>query len=151
MSVTVHGRNEHGLNTRQIESCKRAWEVLCGDDPVELDTSRAHLHSTETKWDELEKKVHLGANVIPGNGCEANCRLSMLACLAHELAHARRSRLSIQRGFDKASRLVDEAETSLSASEEVILSENDRHDLIEDAHVRIVERLEMFTKGNVDD
>jgi hypothetical protein len=35
--------------------------------------------------------VYLGADALPGDGIDANARLSTLACLAHELAHVEAS------------------------------------------------------------
>lgn len=139
--MSIHGRNETGLSKRQIEMCIAAWELLCGEDLVELDISEAHLHSSETRWDEVQQKVFLGANVMPGAGCEANCRLSMLACLAHELAHARRFALGFARSFQLPNNLVDEAETSLFASQMLVLSPRDREDLVEDARDRTIQWL----------
>ncbi|MFT5130457.1 MAG: hypothetical protein ACI8W8_004088 [Rhodothermales bacterium] len=68
--------------------------------------------------------------------------MSMLACLAHELAHAQRFRLDYRRPFELPDMLLDEAETSIHASFHVVLSEVDRRDLVEDGR----DRLEMWLR-----
>src|SRR6266852_6087784 len=107
--MSIEGRNKEGLSEHQIQMCIDAWEILCGEDLVELDVSRAHLYQSKTKWDEVSQKVFLGANVLSGVGLKANYRLSMLACLAHELAHARRYYLGYARPFELPDILLDEA------------------------------------------
>jgi hypothetical protein len=84
------GRNQIGLTERQIEYCLEAWVVLCADNPVELDTSEARQHSSRTRFNEEQNKVFLGSDALPGEGVNATSRMSTLACLAHELAHAER-------------------------------------------------------------
>lgn len=76
-----------------------------------------------------------------GNGIDANARLSTLACLAHELAHAERSHLGYRRPTDLPNVLLDEAETSLRASFTSVLSPKDREDLVEDARDRLIQWL----------
>jgi len=85
-------RNEIGLNAYQIGKCELAWEVLGGNRCVRLELSRAADHCSLTCYNETDKVVYLGANAYPGIGTDANSRMSMLACLAHELSHAQRHR-----------------------------------------------------------
>jgi hypothetical protein len=77
--------------------------------------------------------VFEAADALLGDGVDANARLSTLACLAHELAHAERFQLGYRRSTGLPDVLLDEAETSLRASFTSILSPKDREDLVEDA------------------
>ncbi len=86
----------------------------------------------------------LGADVYPGNGVDANSRLSLLTCLAHELAHAQRFHLGFSRPTNEPDLLVDEAETSLHASFIPELADVDRVDLVEDARDRLIRYLEVI-------
>lgn len=92
----------------------------------------------------------LGADVCPSHriilGSNARSRMSVLACLAHELAHAQRYNRGYRRSFDKMSYLIEEAQTSLDASFELILEAQDRRDLVEDAHELTAEWLKLFTR-----
>ena len=72
---------------------------------------------------------------------DANSRLSTLACLAHELAHAERFRLGYRRPLDLPDVHLDEAETSVRASFTSILRMRDREDLVEDARNRLIQWL----------
>ena len=135
--MILSGRNQTGLTEREIEYCLKAWEVLCGDKKRELVITEAVRHSSRTRFNEMDGKVYLGADVKPGTGIEANSRMSMLACLAHELAHAERFELGFQRSITFPDNLVDEAETSLHASFHPVLNPKDREDLIEDARDRL--------------
>lgn len=87
------GRHQTGLTERQIEYCLEAWAVLCADMPIELDTSEATQNFSRTRFSEEQRKAFLGADAFAGEGVDANARMSTLACLAHELAHAERFRL----------------------------------------------------------
>lgn len=131
------GRNQVGLTSQEIERCVEAWEFLCGDQKRELVVTEASRHSSRTRFVDGEGRIYLGADVSPGNGIEANARMSILACLAHELAHAQRFEMGFQRPFELPHSLVDEAETSLHASFMPVLSAKDREDLIEDARDRL--------------
>jgi hypothetical protein len=135
--MILAGRNQTALTEREIEYCLRAWEVLCGEKQRAIITSEASKHSSRTRFSEIDGSVYLGADVKPGNGIEANARISILACLAHELAHAERFELGFQRSTTLPDNLVDEAETSLHASFHSVLSSKDREDLIEDARDRL--------------
>jgi hypothetical protein len=135
--MILAGRNQVGLTTQEIARCAEAWEVLCGDKKWELVTDYAHRHSSRTCFNEFDGKVYLGADVKPGVGIEANARMSFLACLAHELAHAERFRIGFQRPLGLPDNLIDEAEASLHASFMPTLSLRDREDLIEDARERL--------------
>ena len=98
--------------------------------------------STKTTFHETSNIVRLGANAYPGEGIDANSRLSYVACLAHELAHARRFSLGYRRPTTRLDILLDEAETSIDASFIAVLSRRDRLDLVEDARDRLIEWLE---------
>jgi hypothetical protein len=142
--MTLPGRNQRGLTEPEIARCLLAWETLCGNQPRGLVVTEATQHSSRTRFVESEGKVYLGADVFPGTGISANSRLSMLACLAHELAHAERFELNYERPFAWPDNLRDEAETSLHASFHPHLSAQDRADLIEDAHDRLIEWLKQY-------
>ena len=135
------GRNQTSLTEKQIEYCVEAWAVLCADVSIELDTSEAMQHSSRTRFNEDQNKVLLGADAFPGEGVDANSRMSTLACLAHELAHTERFRLGYRRPTDLPDVLLDEAETSLRASFTSILRKKDREDLVEDARDRLIQWL----------
>ncbi len=98
-------------------------------------------HIASPPFSEDRNAVYLGADVYPGENVDANSRMSMLACLAHELAHAERYELGFQRPITMPEVLIDEAETSLHASFMTILSVKDRADLIEDARDRLIQWL----------
>src|SRR5713226_6609588 len=104
------GRNQVGLNEREIRHCQETWDVLCGENKRGLIITEASRHSSRTRFDEIEGVVYLGADVKPGNGIEANSRMSVLACHAHELAHVERFEREFQRPIDSPENLIDEAE-----------------------------------------
>lgn len=135
--MILAGRNHVGLTEREIGYCLRAWELLCGENRRVLVITDANIHSSRTRFNEINGLVHLGADVKPGIGSEANSRMSVLACLAHELAHAERFEHQVQRPIEFPDNLIDEAETSLHASFMSVLSAKDRRDLIEDARDRL--------------
>lgn len=101
----------------------------------------AFEHGSQTKYNQARKVVCLGADVEPGVGTEARVRMSEMACLTHELAHAERHRLGYDRPNTDAANAIDEAETSLRASFMQSLSPVERHTLIEDARDQIITRL----------
>jgi hypothetical protein len=135
------GRNQIGLTEQQIEYCLEAWAVLCADSPLALDTSEARQHSSRTRFNEEQNKVFLGSDALPGEGVNATSRMSTLACLAHELAHAERFGLGYRRPTGLPDVLLDEAETSLRASFTSVLRMKDREDLVEDARDRLIQWL----------
>jgi hypothetical protein len=135
------GRNHTGLTTQQIEYCLEAWTILCADVPVDLDVSEAMQNLSRTRFNEEQNKVFLGADAFAGQGVDANSRMSTLACLAHELAHAERFRLGYRRSTDLPDVLRDEAETSLRAVFTSVLGRKDREDLVEDARDRLIQWL----------
>lgn len=141
-------RNQTGLDTAQITYCSQAWIFLCGDNPRNLDTSQAQNHGSQTKFLEQTLTVKLGADAYPGVGMSANSRLSVLACLAHEIAHAERFEMGYDRPFELPNSHVDEAETSLRASFISVLSARDREDLIEDAKDRLTDWLASIREKN---
>src|SRR5215210_8075073 len=98
--MILAGRKGVGLTEREIEQCIWAWELLCGSKERALIVSEANRHSSRTYFDQPRNVVYLGADVKPGIGIEANARMSILACLAHELAHAERYELGFDRPVD---------------------------------------------------
>ncbi len=135
--MILAGRNNVSLTEREIDQCISVWKLLCGAKERTLIISEASKHSSRTYFDQEHNVVYLGADVKPGTGIEANARMSILACLAHELAHAERYELGFDRPVDFPELLIDEAETSLHASYLSILNPKDREDLIEDARDRL--------------
>lgn len=135
------GRNRIGLTPAQIEYCRRAWSVLCGDRDFELDVSDAPQGGTRTRFNEGRQLVFLGADAYPGDGLDANSRMSTLACLAHELAHFERFESGYDRPIELPDRLIDEAETCLRASFFPVLNRKDREDLVEDARDHLMDWL----------
>jgi hypothetical protein len=131
------GRNQVGLTEKQIAYCIEVWAVLCADRPGAFDTSEAVQYASRTRFNEAQNTVFLGADVLPGDGVDANARLSTLACLAH----AERFHLGYRRPTDLPDVLLDEAETSLRASFTSVLSPKDREDLVEDARDRLIQWL----------
>ena len=130
-------RNTVGLTARQIEQCQLVWEVLSGNDVCPLDVSEAHLHNSRSRYVEGTKCVKLGADALPGPGVGARTPMSLLACLAHELAHAKRHQLGFARPAVLPHALLDEAETSIHASFELVLGARERCLLVEDAHDQV--------------
>jgi hypothetical protein len=135
------GRNQTGLTEQQIEYCLEAWTVLGADLLVELDVSEAKQNFSRTRFNEGQNKVFLGADAFSGQGVDANSRMSPLACLAHELAHAERFRLGYRRPTQLPDVLLDEAEASLRAVFTSVLGRKDREDLVEDARDRLIQWL----------
>lgn len=136
--MLISRRNQVGLSEREIEYCLKVWRQLCVDKERDLIVAEASRHSSRTRFNENEGVVHLGADVRPGHGVDANSRMSVLACLAHELGHAERFELGYRRPLNN---LIDEAETSLHASFVPVLGTKDREDLIEDARDRLIQWL----------
>jgi len=135
------GRNREGLTPLQIEYCVEAWRVLCRSSPVAMDVSSAHRGRSRTRFNEGLGNLLLGADAYPGQGTDANSRMSTLACLAHELAHAERYDAGYRRPPHLPDVLIDEAETSLRACFASLLRSRDREDLVEDARDRLIARL----------
>ncbi|MDM8544260.1 hypothetical protein QUF90_24545 [Desulfococcaceae bacterium HSG9] len=144
------GRNKKGLTERQVEQCQLAWKIICGGETrVKLDTSEAHKNMSRTRFIEKECKVVLGADVLPGeNVVDVNSRMSLLACLAHEFAHAERYLSGYDRPVKSPNFLIDEAETSLHASFITVINKKDREDLREDAYFRLTEYLKIRSNEN---
>ncbi len=67
----------------------------------------------------------------------------MMACLAHELAHAERHALGYARPSVLPHTLIDEAEASLHASFFDAIDMRDREDLIESASERLLKWLQL--------
>jgi hypothetical protein len=88
-------RNYNGLTDRQIQHCQVIWDFLCGKDKRPLELNEARQDGSRTRFVEDTGIVHLGADVYPGNGTNANSRMSVVACLAHELSHVER----FERGY----------------------------------------------------
>jgi hypothetical protein len=104
--------------------------VTGGDPRIALDVSGGRAAYSLTGYNPGNHTVVLGANAIPTANPEssADAQASLLAILAHELAHAERHWLGIQRPLLDA--LLDEAETCIHASFNGILSTRDREDLV---------------------
>lgn len=138
-------RNYNGLSDRQIEHCQLIWDFLCGERkrPLEVDEARHAPRGSRTRFVEDTGIVHLGADAYPGNGTSANSRMSLVACLAHELSHVERFERGYRRPIEMPGMLIDEAETSLNASFMQLISQRDREDLIEDARDRLIQWLAM--------
>jgi hypothetical protein len=130
-------RNYVGLTEDQIQRCRQVWEELCGNIPRPLDVSEAAWHGSRTRYDTDSRTVMLGANAYPGNGQSANSRLSVVACLAHELAHMLRADMDFDRPYTPPDVYLDEAEASIHASFLPKVSQRDRFDLVEDARDRV--------------
>ena len=138
-TMLAAGRNQAGLTERQITYCIEVWDVLEAASQTELDVSGASANLSRTRFNEEQNTVFLGADAFPGEGVDANSRMSPLACLAHELAHAERFQLGYRRPTDSPDVLIDEAETRLRASFTPTLGKKDREDLVEDARDRLVQ------------
>jgi|ERR1041384_7688542 hypothetical protein len=130
-------RNRHALTVEQIATRVLEWTALCGDDAVPLDLSEAAHSGTRTRFDENVGIVFLGANVLPGEGTDANSRMSALACLAHEFSHYERLKIGFARPYTLPDVLLDEAEASIAASFNPVITSRDRVDLVEDARDRL--------------
>jgi len=128
-----------GCLRESLSIVKRLGGSCVADKEIELVIANASRHSSRTHFDEVAGRVYLGADVKPGTGIEANARMSILACLAHELAHADRSKSGFFRPIELPDCLIDEAETSLHASFNPLLNPKDREDLIEDARDRLIQ------------
>ena len=138
------GRNQSGLTDKQIEYCLEVWAVLRADRRIVLDISEASQNFSRTRFNEDQNKVFLGTDAFPGEGVDANSRMSTLACLAHELAHAERFQLGYRRPTDLPDVLLDEAETSLRAAFTSLLRKKNREDLVEDARDRLIQWLALY-------
>ncbi len=117
------------------------WAVLRADGQIALDISDASQNFSRTRFNEDQNKVFLSADAFPGEGVDANSRMSTLACLPHELAHAERFQLGYRRPTDLPDVLLDEAETSLRAAFTSLLRRKNREDLLEDARDRLIQWL----------
>ena len=138
-------RNTEALTPEQVAHCQRAWALVTeGGLAIPLDFTRASADYTATTYNEAERTVYLGANALPHEtAVSANARLSLLACLVHEYAHAERHRVGYERPRVLPDVLLDEAEASIHAVFHRILWRKDREDLMEDARDRLVNWLEL--------
>ena len=143
--LIIGQRGTVGLSSNQIDRCKLIWKVLNGKDFCPLDYSEATAHGSKTRFNQTKNKVILGADVIPGQGIDSRSRMSEMACLAHEIAHAERFSFGLDRDDNIPHKLRDEAEASLHASWNMALSNKDRADLVEDARDLLIEWL----KGDI--
>lgn len=135
----LSSRNQQGLAEREIARCEQIWLLLDGNDCCELITSEAGRSGSRTRFVQAANAVFLGADVLPGSGIHARSRMSEVACLAHELAHAHRFRMGIDRTTDQPDVFLDEAEASFHASFMQRIGFLDRRDLVEDARFQIAE------------
>jgi hypothetical protein len=69
--------------------------------------------------------------------------MSMMACLAHELAHAERHAMGFSRPSMLPHVLLDEAEASLHAAFFRAIETRDREDLVESASERLLKWLQL--------
>lgn len=129
------------MSDHDIEQCILAWKILCGENQKTLILDEAGMDYSTTRFVEDMNVVYLGANAYPGEGFSANSRMSMLACLAHELSHVERFAKGYRRPLEKPDVLIDEAEASLDASFHPALRPKDREDLREDARDRLTDWL----------
>ncbi len=143
-------RNQEGLTDREIERCRQTWDFLGGNGCCILDTSEAARPGSRTRFSQTQFVVYLGADVIPGVGMSARSRMSEVACLTHELAHAERFRMGIDRTIDRPDVFLDEAEASLHASFSKSLGFTDRLTLVEDARSQIAEWQAETSAGEVE-
>jgi len=134
-------RGTKGLDDHRINHCKLIWEALGGSSICPLDCSEAKLHGSKTRFSQKKNIVFLGADVVPGLSADPRSRMSEMACLAHEMAHAERFSFGLDRDANLPHKLRDEAETSLHASWNILLNITDRNALIEDARDLIDEWL----------
>lgn len=122
-------RNRSPLRQGHIKECKDKWAVLGGrrrNVRIIFDHSSKKSH---TRYDYARKVVFIGTDVLPlpSSMCLLpHSQLSILACLAHELAHAERHRMGISRPFDGIGALIEEAEACLHAAFYPALSDDDR-------------------------
>jgi hypothetical protein len=100
MSIFLGRRNHRGLTDREIEYCVLAWDYLCGENQRTLILDEVRIDHSSTRFVEDLNVVYLGANAYPGEGFSANSRMSVLACLAHELSHAERFGKGYRRPLD---------------------------------------------------
>ena len=146
------GRNQAGLTDTQIAYCVEVWEILRAGQLIMLDVSEARQNFSRTRFTEGQNTVILGADAFPGAGVDANSRMSTLACLAHELAHAERFQLGYRRPAELPDVLLDEAETSLRAAFTSLLRKKNREDLVEDARDRLIQWLATHhQEGGIDE
>jgi len=144
----MHGeRNQQPLTAEEVQYCQTAWDFLCGEAKLEFDVSRASVAGSKTTFNESRLKVFLGADAYPGVGIDSRSRLSVLACLATELAHWERFEKGFNRPTKSPGSLIDEAETSLHASFMSGLGPQDREDLVEDARDRTADWLSYVRKA----
>ena len=114
--------------------------------PLAVELARSGF--TTTGYSEGDRTVYLGANAYPNvMAVDANSRLSVLACLAHEYAHAERHGLGYERPKVLPDVLLDEAEASIHASFHPVLAHKDREDLVEDARDRLIKWIAYYAEG----
>jgi hypothetical protein len=135
----LSSRNKQGLTEREIARCEQIWVLLDGNGCCGMVTSEAHLSGSRTRFSQTVNLVYLGADALPSSGVHARSRMSEVACLAHELAHAQRFRMGIDRPVEQPAVFLDEAEASLHASFMQRIGFLDRRDLVEDARFQIAE------------
>ncbi|MDR2869451.1 MAG: hypothetical protein LBV04_03280 [Deferribacteraceae bacterium] len=124
-------RNTQALSQAQIDYCETVWDVLKeGHDFIRLDCTRASQPASLTSYKPDDKTIYVGANVFPAiNTTDPHASLSVLACLAHELAHAERDKLCIRRNMQGIEYYIEEVEACLHASCYLVLNDYDRQQL----------------------
>ena len=149
--VMIDGRKKTGLTKAQIKRCQYIWGDIGGNAYCKLVTKNATKHSSKTEYHPDSNVVVLGANAFPGQGIDANSRMSERACLAHELAHVQRAKMNIDRTCKLPDCLIEKAEASADAKFISNLSKRDRDDLIEDARERLGAWLSLTRKKGDED
>ncbi len=125
-------RNKAPLRQGHIKECKDTWAVLGGRRRGVRLVFDKSSKKFRTRYDYTKKVVYVGTDVLPlpSSMCLLpHSQLSILACLAHELAHAERHRMGIDRPFIGVGALIEEAEACLHAAFYPALSEEDRNTL----------------------
>ncbi len=149
-------RNQKALTDKQIEDVRTLFNFMVTPDAkddvgdsfdgdvlsefeVKIDFSRAKIDGTRTTYADEDNIIYIGTNIYPvmSGPQTANATMSMMACLAHELAHAQRKFLGYRRNSVGRGELIDEAETSLHASFFSYLNPFHREQLVRDATERL--------------
>ncbi|MBI4806995.1 MAG: hypothetical protein HY795_17405 [Desulfovibrio sp.] len=132
MSLLFSKRNVRALTAGQIKESKSAWKILGGERrKIKLILKNARQDNSKTTYNPARRCVNLGADAFPSSTPSCHFSgMSLLACLAHELAHAERHKVGIKRPFEGDGSYIEEVEASLHASLSPALAEHDRLNLI---------------------
>lgn len=134
-NALISGRAYETISPEQEQKIRDWWVELGGDINL-LIIDR--LPGSRCILDESEGKIHIGSDVNPGAGTDANSSMRWRAVVAHELRHLQR--------FNQGCRLspghLDEAITSLEACAFPQLTPAIREELIADALQRLYALME---------